>query len=72
MLVVLERFWRVFSLKNPFPVALSVTAGVGGWAWPISISDMCIYAPLCQFTKRDPSSASIAPPKKFLMVVHAT
>ena len=41
-----ERLWRILSLKNPSHVALSVTAWVGGWSCPISMSAMRIAAPL--------------------------
>ena len=60
----------MLSLTILSPVALYVTAGVGGWAWPISMITMPISAPLLQFTKRAPSSVSIALDRTFLMVVH--
>ena len=34
------------SLKNPSPVALSITAGVGGWECPIYMRTMRVAAPL--------------------------
>ena len=42
----LERRWKMLSLTNPYPVALSVTAGVGGCVWPIYVRAMRIGAPL--------------------------
>ena len=46
MLVDLKRLWRMLSLKNSSPVELSVTDGLGGWTWTISISSMRITVPL--------------------------
>ena len=72
MSMALECLWHMLSLTNPSPVALSVTAGVGGWAWTISTSAMRVAAPLLQLTKRAPSSAFIALARKFVMVVYTT
>ena len=44
MAVALERRWQILSLKNTYPVALSVTSGVGGWSWTTSMSAMLITA----------------------------
>ena len=60
----------MMSLTNPSHAKLSVTAVVGGWAWPISIIAMYVAAPLRQLTKRAPSSTSIEMARAFLMVVH--
>ena len=70
MSISLERCWQMLSLINTSHVALSVTTGVGGYVWPISVSNILIAAPLLQFTKMAPSSASVALAETFHMVVH--
>ena len=70
--MALELLWRIFLLTNPSPVALSVTAGVGGWSVPISMSTMRVAAPLCQFINRALTYASIALAKTFIMVLYST
>ena len=72
MLIALEFCWRMLLLKNMSLVALSVTYGVGGLAWPISVSDTHIDAPLRQFTKRAHSSASIFIARMLLIVMDLT
>ena len=42
----LEYHWRMLSLTNPSSVAMSITYGVVGWAWPISMSAMHVATPL--------------------------
>ena len=70
--MALERYWWMLSFKNPPIVALSITAGVDGWAWPSSMSAMRIAKHLRKFTKRAPSSSSIALAMTLRMVVNLT
>ena len=51
-------------------VALYVTARLGGWAQPISVSAMHIAVTLWKLTKIAPSSASIELARTLKMVVH--
>ena len=70
--MALERHWRILSLTNPFPVALSVTSGFSSCVWLISVSSMHIAAPLCKLTKIVPSYDSIVIDRTLSMVVHST
>ena len=72
MSMALEHLLRMLSLINLSSVALSVTTGVGGYVWPISVSNILIAAPLLQFTKMAPSSVSVALATMFIMVVNLT
>ena len=71
MSMSLELLWWMLLLTNPSPVALSITAGVVGFTWPISVSNMCISAPLWKWTKRAPSYASIMLSRTLCRVVHS-
>ena len=66
----LEHLWRMLRLKNPSPVALSITYGVGGCLWPISVSTMHIADPHWKFLKRVTNYASITLASTLSMFVH--
>ena len=72
MLINIDNIWWILSLKNPSPVELSFTDGVGGFLWPISVRAMRIAAHCYQLTKRAPNSASIALASTLVIVVYLT
>ena len=72
MSIALDLFCFAVPLTMLFSAEFSVSTGVGGCWWPISIRDVTVDVDFWQFSNNPPNSASVDDATAFLMMLHST